>query len=121
MCAAVKRLPAHVGCGFVRNADCEQNFAIGRALPHGVVAVVGAVQMILSVDVEPVSTRKQSFTPAVDEMAVTVQDYHRMGAPIENIDPIPTVDSDGGDVLEVPTLRQLFPILNHAIAMLAQT
>jgi hypothetical protein len=77
--------------------------------------------MILGVDVEPMGTLKQSFTPAVDEIAVTVQDYHRMRAPIENINPIPAVDSDGRNVFEIPTVRQLCPILHDAIAMLAQT
>src|SRR6266567_4889436 len=120
MRAAVERLPAHERRGLAWNADREQHLAVDGTLPHRVVTVVSAVQMIVSVDVEPVRAVEEALAPALDEVAVAVEDHHRMGATVEHIDAIPAVDGDGGDILEVPAVRQLRPILNHAIAMLAR-
>ena len=48
-----------------------------------------------------------------------VEHHHRMVAAVEDIDAVAAVDCDGGDVGELPAVRQLAPVLHHAIAMLA--
>jgi hypothetical protein len=40
-------------------------------------------------------------------------------APIENVDPILAVHAHAADVLEIPAGRQLRPVLDHTITMLA--
>ena len=91
-----------------------------RAFAHGVVAVVGAIEIVVSVDVQPVRAGEQSFAPARHEIAVAVEHHHRMGAAVEEVDAVLAVDRDGGDVGELPAVRQLRPVLHHAVAMLAR-
>src|SRR6185295_12871177 len=68
--AAVKRLAAHERRRLVRDADREQHLAIGGALAHGVVAVVGAIQIVVGIDVQAVRAVEQVFAPAGDEIAL---------------------------------------------------
>src|SRR5882762_9963089 len=63
---------------------------------------------------------EQPFAPACDEIAVAVEHDHRVDAAIEDVDAVLAVDRDRGDIAEVPTLRQLRPVLHHAVAMLAR-
>src|SRR5207253_672879 len=75
---------------------------------------------VVGVDMKAMRAMEQALAPALDEVAVAVQDDHRMGAAVEHVDAIPAVDGDGGDILEVPAVRQRRPILDHAITMLAR-
>jgi hypothetical protein len=79
------------------------------------VAVIGAVEMIVGVDMQAVRAAEQAFAPASDEIALAVEHNHRVGAAIENVDAVLAVDRDGSDIGEIPALRQL----RHAVAMLA--
>src|SRR5882724_9668319 len=88
------------------------------AFPHRMVAVIGAVEMIVRVDVQPMRAAEQAFAPASDEIALAVEHDHRMGATIEDVDAILAVDRNGSNVGEIPTVRQLRPVLHHAVAML---
>ena len=67
--AAVERLAAHERRGLVRNADGQQHLAVGGAFAHGVVAVVGAIEIVVGVDVQAVRAVEQAFAPARDEIA----------------------------------------------------
>src|SRR5436305_1393464 len=84
------------------------------------VAIISAVEVIVGVDMEPVRAVEEALAPARDEVAVAVEDHHRMGAAVEHIDAIAAVNGNGGDIAEIPAVWQLGPILNHAIAMLAR-
>ncbi len=118
--AAVERLAAHEGRRLVRDADRQQHFAVGRAFPHRVVAVIGAIEIVLGVDVQSMRAIEQAFAPARDEIALAVEYHHRVGAAVEDIDAVLAVDRDRGDVCEIPSLRQLRPILHHAVAVFAR-
>jgi hypothetical protein len=83
------------------------------------VAVIGAIEMIVGVDVQSMRALEQVFTPTGDEVARPVQYHHRMDAAVEDVDAVLAVDRDRGDVSQVPAIRQLGPILDHAVAMLA--
>ena len=45
--AAMERLATHIGRGLVGDADREQHLALRRALAHRVVAVVGAIEVVI--------------------------------------------------------------------------
>ncbi len=62
--AAVKRLAAHERRRLVRDADRQQHLAVGGAFAHGVVAVVGAIEIVVGVDVQAVRAVEQAFAPA---------------------------------------------------------
>ena len=67
------------------------------ALAHGVIAVVGAVEIVVRVDVQAVRAAKQPLAPALDEAAVAVQHHHRVLAAIEHVDAVLAVDRDRAD------------------------
>src|SRR6185503_18322530 len=119
--AAVEGRAAHVGRRLPRHAKLEQHLALGGALPHHVPAVVGAVEDVVRVDVQPVRARKGSLAPRADEVALAVEHDHRVLAAVEYVDPVLAVHRDGGDVLEFPALGQLRPVLEHAIPMVSAT
>ena len=117
--AAVERQAAHVGRRLPGDADLEQHLAVGRALAHEVAGVVGAIQDVVGVDVQPVGAREGPFSPRGQEVAVRVEDDHRVLAAVEHEHPIPAVDRNRGDVLQLPPFGQLRPVLHHAVAVLA--
>jgi hypothetical protein len=112
-------LAAHERRGFLRNADGEQHLAVGGAFAHGVVAVVGAIEIVVGVDVQAMRAGEQAFAKTLDEIAVAVEHDHRMLAAIEDVDAVLAVDRNRGGVGELPAVGQLCPVLHHAIAMLA--
>src|SRR5215218_9781267 len=69
---------------------------------------------------QPVGAREQAFTPAGDEIALAVEHHHRMFAAVEDVDAVLAVDRDGSDIGELPAIRQLAPVLHHAVTMLAR-
>ena len=91
-----------------------------RALAHRVVAVVGAVEIVVRVDVQAVRALEQALAPALEEVAVAIEHHHRMLAAIEDVDVVLAVDRDRADVGQIPAVGQLRPVLDHAIAMLAR-
>ena len=113
-------IAAHERGRLFRDADGQQHLALGRALAHGVVAVISAIEIVLGVDVQTMRAGKQPFTPACDEITVAIEHHHRMGAAVEDVDAVLAVDRDGCDVGETPSLGQLRPILHHAVLMLAR-
>src|ERR1700760_4665722 len=63
--------------------------------------------------------REQAFAPALDKIAVAVEHDHRVLAAIKDVDAVLAIDADRGDVGELPAVRQLRPVLHHAVTMLA--
>jgi hypothetical protein len=41
-----------------------------------------------------------------------------MSAAVEDVDAVAAVDRDGGNIGELPAIRQLRPVVNDAVAML---
>ncbi len=117
--AAVKGQAAHVGRGLARHADLEQHLAVGRALPHEVAAVVGAVEVVVRIDVQAVGARERAFAPGREEISVAIEHDHRVLAAIEHVDAILAVDRHRGGVLEFPAFGQPGPVFHHLIAVLA--
>src|SRR5581483_11798555 len=119
MGAAVKWLAAHIGRGLVRDADGEQHLAVGGAFAHGVIAIVGAIEIVVGVDMQAVGALEQAFAPALDEIAVAIEHDHRVLAAIEDVDAVLAVDRHGGRIGELPAVRQFGPVLHYTITMLA--
>jgi len=61
----VKRFAAHERRRLVRDADRQQHLAVGRALAHRVVAIIGAIEIVVGIDVQPMRAVEQAFAPAV--------------------------------------------------------
>src|SRR5262245_14945374 len=115
----MKRLAAHEGRGLAGDTNGELNSSRRGALAHGVIAVIGAIERVVCVDVEPVRAAEHALPPGAQKVSITVEHHHGMLPAVENIDLVLAVDRDRGDVLERPTVRQLRPVLHHPIAMLA--
>ena len=117
--AAMERLAAHEGRGLAGHADGEVDLALGRAAAHAVVAVVGAVEVVVRIDVQAVRALEDALAPGAQEVALPIEHHHGVLAAIEDVDLVLAVDGDGADVHELPAVGQLGPVLDHAIAMLA--
>src|ERR1700722_4828738 len=83
------------------------------------VAIVGAVERVVAVDVDAVGAAEQAFAPRAQELAVAVEHHHGMLAAVEDIDMVFAVDGDRRHVAELPAVGQLRPVLDHAITMFA--
>ena len=93
----------------------EQHLAFGRAFAHGVVAVVGAVEVAVGCDVQTVRSRERALAPGAQEIPRPIEHDHRVGAAIEHIYPVIAVDADGRDILEIPAVGQAAPAFRHAV------
>ena len=100
---------------FVRDADGHDDLAVQRALPDGVVAVVRAVQGVVRPGGDPVSTAENSFSPRLDEIAVLVEDDHRVVAPAEDVHVVLGVSHDAGHLPPADSGRRLLPAYNHFV------
>src|SRR3954447_25723546 len=117
--AAVEWIAAHEWRRFLGDADRQQHLAVCGALAHGVVAVIGAIEIVVGIDMQAVRAREQAFAPTAQEIAFAVQHDHRMGPAVEDVDAVLAVDRDRSDVGELPSVRQLCEVLNDAVAVLA--
>lgn len=48
-------------------------------------------------------------------MPVSIENDHRMLAPIEGVDPVLGVGGDASDLDEAPSFRQLLPAFEHLV------
>ena len=62
----------HEGRRLVRDADGQQYLAVGGAFAHRMVAVIGAIQIVVGIDVQPMRAAEQPFAPAA-KIAVAVE------------------------------------------------
>src|ERR1700743_58464 len=120
MGAAMERLAAHERRRLAGDTDGQQHLALSRAFAHGVGAITGAIEGVVGIDVTAVGAMEQALAKAAQEISLAVQHHHRMFATVEDINAILAVDRDGGDVGQVPAVRQLRPVLYHAGALLAR-
>ena len=119
MGAAVEGLAAEERRRFAGNADLEQHLAVERALAHGVVAVVGAIDGVVWPHVDAVRAMESALAPRFDEVALAVEHDHRVLAAVEDVDAVLAVDADGSRIAELPTIRQLGPILGRLVGELS--
>jgi hypothetical protein len=105
----MERLAAHERRGLAGDADGELDLARGRAPAHGVVAIVGAVEIVVSVDVQAVRALEHALAPGAQEVALAVEHDHRVLAAIEDVDLVLAVHGDGADVHELPSRRAAWP------------
>ena len=70
---------------------------------------------------DSVRAAKQALAPRAQEIAVAVEDAHRVRAAIEGVHAILRVDADGRDVgVELHARRQLGPVIDDLVAILAR-
>src|SRR5215467_9060348 len=114
----MKGFPAHEGRRLAGNSNGELDPSRGGTLAHGVIAVVGAIERVGCIDVEPVRAAEHTLAPGAQEISLAVEHHHGMLSAVENVNLVLAVDCDRGDVLERPAVRQFRPVLHHPIAML---
>ena len=117
--AAMERLAAHEGRRLAGHTDGELDLAGGRASAHGVIAVIGAVEIVVRIDVQAVRALEDALAPGAQEVALAVEHHHGVLAAIEHVDLVLAVDGDSADIHELPLVRKLGPVLDYPIAMLA--
>jgi hypothetical protein len=119
--AAVERLTAHVGPRRSGHADGQQHLAVEGAVADGVVAVVGQPERVVGRHVHAVRAAKKPLAPGPQEVAVAVEDDHRVRAAVERVDAVLRVHPDGGDVrIELTPRRELRPAVDDLVAMRAR-
>src|SRR6516162_4375613 len=119
MSAAMKWLAAHVRCRPARNAQHQQDFSIGRALAHGMIAIIGEPDGIVRRHEDPMRARKHAFSERAQEIAFAVEHDHRMLAPIEDEEIVVPVHADPAYFLERPPRRELCPVLDRLVCVCA--
>ena len=117
--AAVERLVAHEGRRGAGHAERHQHLAFQRAAPDGVAAVVGEVERLVRADMDAVGARILSLTPGPQEIALAVEDDHRVLAAVEHIDLVPAVHRYGRDIAKLPAVGQLRPVLDDPVTVFA--
>src|SRR5205814_1808442 len=93
---------------------------------HAVVLAVGDVhpalgvgEDVVRVDVQPVGAGDYAFAPGAEEISLAIEHHHRVLAAVEAVDAILAVHGDGGDVLELPAVGKLRPVLHYAVTVSA--
>ena len=119
--AAVERLAAHERRRLVRDADGQQHLAVGASTCAPCGRRHRCNRDCRRRRCAGRGARLNRPSPQLrDEIAVAVEHHHRMVAAIEDVDAVLAVDRDRGDVGQAPAVRQLRPVLHHAVAMLAR-
>ena len=77
--------------------------------------------MVVVVDEDPVGAREHALSPGVEELAFLVEDDDRVRTAVEDVDAVPGVDGDAGDLDKRPVLGQLFPAFEHLVLQLVRT
>ena len=118
--AAMERLAAHVLGRLAGDAQLQEDLAVlDPAFAHERTAVVGQVDRVVGSHVDAVRPRILPLAPRSDKVAGAIEHHHRVVAAVEDIDVVVVVDADCADLLERPAVRQLRPVLDDAVAVLA--
>src|SRR5262249_15463755 len=72
---------------------------------------------VVLVNVQPVRSPEDTFTPRAQKIALSVEYDHRMLAAVEDVDLVLTVHSNRGNVFKLPCVGKFGPIVHHRIAM----
>ncbi len=87
-------------------------------MPDGVVTVVGEPQGVVGRHVDPVGAMEDALAPRAQEVALAVEDHHRVRAAVEGVDAILRVDPDRGHVgVELAAGRHLRPRVVDLVAI----
>ena len=113
MRAPVERLAAVERRRSAGTSDGEQDRSLERALPDGVVAVVGEVDRVVRAHRHRVGPREEALAPGALEASVAVEDDHGVRAAGEHKDAVSAVHPDAGDLPEGPPLGEPGPVLYH--------
>ncbi len=116
---AVERFAAHIGRRLPGYAELQQHFAVERALPHEMAAIIGQIDRIVRPHMDAVRPRILPLAPGAQKAPFAVEHHDRVLAAIEDIDIVLVVDPDRADLLERPTIRQLRPILDDTVFEIA--
>ena len=118
MRATMKRQTTHIGRRRPRRAELQQHTAPGGAFAHHMPTVVGQIQRVIDVNMQAVWTRILTLTPGAQKVAIPIKHDHRMRATVKNVDLIPTVGADRGNVTKLPAIGQFRPVFDHLVTML---
>ena len=101
----------------VHGPERHEELPVRRELPHGVVAVVRAVEHLVRADGDAVGpVGKLASAPGAQELARAVVDDDRMIAAADQEDAILRVDGHARDVAVLVPRRQLLPAWDHLVA-----
>src|SRR5262245_1380823 len=102
--------------GLVHGTQGHQELALRRELPHGVVAVVGAVEALVGADGDAVGAIGElALAPRAQELAVAVVCDDRVVTAADEVDAVLGIDRHARHVAVRVALRQLLPALDHLI------
>jgi hypothetical protein len=62
---------------------------------------------------------EHTLAPRPEKMSITVKDRHRVLTARKHIDVVTTIDADGSDVAETPSVRKLAPVPSRACKLIA--
>src|SRR5262249_39738282 len=97
-------------------AEGHQELALRSETPHGVVAVVAAVERAVRRDGDAMRAQgEEPLPPRPQEVAFLIVREDRVVAAADQIDSVLAVDGDPRDVAVRVALRQLLPALDHRI------
>ena len=97
----MKRLAPH---GRGRLSRLQQDFAVELDLAHEMPAIVGEEHRVVGRYMNAVRPRVSALAPLAHEIALAIEDHHRVHAAIKDIDVIVAVDADPANLLEGPTV-----------------
>jgi hypothetical protein len=115
----MERQTAHVWRRLSGDTNFEEYLAVCCAFADEVTAVIRAIEEVVGVDVQPMRAWKRAFAPRGEEVAIRVEDNHRVVSAIEHIHAVLAVNSHGCNVLELPPLWQFGPVFHNAISILS--
>ena len=98
--AAMKWLATHEGRRTTRHPELQQDFAVERDLAREMPAIVGEEHRVVGGHMDAMRSRVSALAPGAQEIALAVEDHHRMHAAIKDIDVIVAVDPDPTNLLE---------------------
>jgi hypothetical protein len=79
------------------------------------VPIIGAIYVAVRTDAAAVSPIKNSLTPGIDQITITVENNDWVSTPVQDNDPVLIIDGYTSDVNERPFLGQLCPSLNQFV------
>ena len=99
--------------GLVGITDGQEQLALRRELPGGVMQVVGEPDGAVGADVDAVGAPNLSLTPRAQELALAVEDDDRMRTPVEDPHVVLRVDGDARGLDVGPALGQATPTFHR--------
>ncbi len=115
MGALAKRPSAHEGRRLTRDPDGEQDLPVERALAHRVIAIVGEVDRVVRREVQPMRMLEDALAPGAQDIAVAVENDHRMVAAVKRIDIVVAIDAYRGDIVQAPIRGPFCPAFHRAV------